>query len=78
MKIALLDEDQIRVLNYTPKPVVNVNKKYKITAQGTNDTCNLIAKANQQNRSKVFRKRIRYNKPQKFLKIYESYVKLKG
>ncbi|CAD8051023.1 unnamed protein product [Paramecium primaurelia] len=77
LKKTLLDQNQISVFNYTPKPVVFIDKQYQIITEDQSRPNNLIIQANKQKRARVINKRIRFNTTKKFLKIYDSYLKLK-
>ncbi|CAD8067807.1 unnamed protein product [Paramecium sonneborni] len=77
LKQTLLDQNQVSVFNYTPKPVVFIGKNYQIVTEDQSRPNNLITQTNKQKRDRMINKRIRFNTSKKFLKIYDSYLKLK-
>ncbi|CAD8067040.1 unnamed protein product [Paramecium sonneborni] len=77
LKAILLDQNQISVFDYIPKPVIFVDQHYQITTDEKLQQNQLIQKINQQKRARIFKRRIKYNSQKKFAKIYFSYLKLK-
>ncbi|CAK65863.1 unnamed protein product (macronuclear) [Paramecium tetraurelia] len=77
LKKTLLDENQVSVFNYTPRPVIFIDKHYQIITEDQSRPNHLITQTNKQKRARVINKRIRFNTTKKFFKIYNSYLKLK-
>ncbi|CAD8152631.1 unnamed protein product [Paramecium pentaurelia] len=77
LKATILDQDQISVFNYIPKPVIFVDRHYKISTDEQLQQNQLIQKINQQKRARIIKKRIKYNSQKKIAKVYNAYLKLK-
>ncbi|CAD8153120.1 unnamed protein product [Paramecium octaurelia] len=77
LKATILDQDQIYVFNYIPKPVIFVDQHYQISTDEQLQQNQLIQKINSQKRARVIKKRMKYNSQKKFAKIYKAYLKLK-
>ncbi|CAD8153086.1 unnamed protein product [Paramecium octaurelia] len=76
LKQALLEKDQIKVFNYTPKPIINVEPNYKFSHNQEGDPNSLFSQANKQKHNRLIRSK-NYHHPKKMVKIYNSYSKLK-
>ncbi|CAD8063679.1 unnamed protein product [Paramecium sonneborni] len=78
LKSIILEKDQIKVFNYTPKPIININPTYQYQAEENGKCIDLFQQINSQKKKcKIRRKTNSINKPKKLIKIYESYSKLK-
>ncbi|CAK75905.1 unnamed protein product (macronuclear) [Paramecium tetraurelia] len=76
LKQALLEKDQIKVFNYTPKPIINVEPNYKFNHNQEGDPNFLFSQANKHKHNRLIRSK-NYHNPKKMVKIYNSYSKLK-
>ncbi|CAK65874.1 unnamed protein product (macronuclear) [Paramecium tetraurelia] len=76
LKQTLLEKEQIRVFNYTPKPIINIEDNQKAILNTEGEPSQLIQKSNHPKYNRLIRNK-NYHQPNKMVKIYNSYVKLK-
>ncbi|CAD8067571.1 unnamed protein product [Paramecium sonneborni] len=77
LKSIILEKDQLKVFNYTPKPIININPSYQYQPEEEGKCVELFQQVNSQ-KKKCKIKRYNLNKPKKLIKIYDSYSRLKS
>ncbi|CAD8067597.1 unnamed protein product [Paramecium sonneborni] len=76
LKSIILEKDQLKVFNYTPKPIININPSYQYQPEEEGKCVELFQQVNSQKKKCKIR-RYRFNRPKKLIKIYDSYSRLK-
>ncbi|CAD8142768.1 unnamed protein product [Paramecium pentaurelia] len=78
LKSIILEKDQIRVFNYTPKPIININPSYQHQPTEEADGIELFQQLNSwRQKHRIRRMKNSSHKPKRLIKIYDAYSRLK-